>query len=171
METFAPRLRGRSQGQTGIGRIPQPAACFRRRCSALRSHTRRSCSRSRWAENPRTPVLVLQLVPVRRNARDIFGPETAILIATAVGQVGPPEGGSSAACSTSRLPKGASPDASLAEKALATVASALGIGQETVRTHLKSVLRKTGVNRQAQLVSLLSGIPHGSPALDQASQT
>jgi hypothetical protein len=50
------------------------------------------------------------------------------------------------------------------------IAAGLGLGPETVRTHLKSIYRKTGVNRQSKLVSLLLGIPHREGTSDHASQ-
>jgi DNA-binding CsgD family transcriptional regulator len=36
-------------------------------------------------------------------------------------------------------------------------AEALGIGQATVKTHLHRLFRKTGTNRQADLVRLVAG--------------
>jgi DNA-binding CsgD family transcriptional regulator len=116
------------------------------------------------------PVLVLQLLPVRRDARDIFGPATAILIATAVGHVGPPD--ARVICSLFDLTpaEGRIAQRVVGGEKVGDIAAALGIGQETVRTHLKSIYRKTGVNRQSKLVSLLLGIPHQERALDHASQ-
>jgi DNA-binding CsgD family transcriptional regulator len=38
-----------------------------------------------------------------------------------------------------------------------TVADALGVSRETVRTQLKAVLAKTGVAKQTELVNLLAG--------------
>ena len=40
-------------------------------------------------------------------------------------------------------------------KSIEQISSATGIAQNTIRTHLKSVFQKTGVQRQAELVSLL----------------
>jgi DNA-binding CsgD family transcriptional regulator len=37
------------------------------------------------------------------------------------------------------------------------VAFALGLSDETVKTHLKHVFSKTGTNRQADLVKLIAG--------------
>lgn len=39
------------------------------------------------------------------------------------------------------------------------IADDFKISKETVRTHLKNIFSKTGVNRQSQLVALVSGIP------------
>lgn len=121
------------------------------------------------AAEPESPVLVLQLVPVRRDARDIFGPDTAILLATAVGEIGPPD--TRVICGLFDLTpaEGRIARRIVGGESAGNVASSLGISHETVRTHLKSIYRKTGVNRQSQLVSLLSGIPGRSPWPDKAS--
>lgn len=39
--------------------------------------------------------------------------------------------------------------------AVATCAETMGVAESTVRSHLKSVFAKTGINRQSQLASLL----------------
>lgn len=44
----------------------------------------------------------------------------------------------------------------LAGRTLAEAASALGVGESTVRTHLQNVFTKSGVSRQVDLVSLLN---------------
>jgi DNA-binding CsgD family transcriptional regulator len=43
------------------------------------------------------------------------------------------------------------------------IAGSLGVTQETVRTHLKRIFMKTGVQSQAQLVSVLAGITKVRP--------
>lgn len=40
---------------------------------------------------------------------------------------------------------------------VASCAQALGIAESTIRTHVKAVFAKTGLNRQAQLATLLQG--------------
>jgi DNA-binding CsgD family transcriptional regulator len=104
------------------------------------------------------PALILHLLPVRRNARDIFSRSLAVLIATPVGLAGPPDmrvlsglfdmtpGEARVA---RELASGASPEA---------VAIKLGLKLETVRTYLKSIFLKTGTRRQAELTRMLSGL-------------
>jgi DNA-binding CsgD family transcriptional regulator len=41
-------------------------------------------------------------------------------------------------------------------KSVSLIAREAGVGENTVRAHLKSVFAKTGVNRQAELVRLLA---------------
>ena len=38
------------------------------------------------------------------------------------------------------------------------IAEVMKVSKETVRTHLKNIFSKTGVNRQSQLVALIAGI-------------
>jgi DNA-binding CsgD family transcriptional regulator len=49
-------------------------------------------------------------------------------------------------------------------KSVATVARAQGVTQNAVRMHLKSIFAKTGVGRQAELVSLLAMPSYGAAA-------
>lgn len=41
---------------------------------------------------------------------------------------------------------------------LTEVSEQAGVARETIRTHLKSVLRKTGTRRQSELTALLTGL-------------
>ena len=45
-------------------------------------------------------------------------------------------------------------------------AEAMHVSKETIKTHMKSIFMKTGVNRQAQLVSLVSGITYFGDSVD-----
>jgi DNA-binding CsgD family transcriptional regulator len=53
----------------------------------------------------------------------------------------------------------------VAGKSVATIARAHGVTQNAVRMHLKSVFAKTGLGRQAELVSLLAMPSYGAAAL------
>lgn len=113
------------------------------------------------------PPLVLHVLPVRRNARDIFARSSVVLVATPVGQVGPPD--LRVICGLFDLTR---IEARVAQEltkgaALDEVAATLGSSVQTVRSHLKAIFRKTGVNRQQQLVLLLSGL--GTPASERGA--
>ncbi len=76
----------------------------------------------------------------------------------AVGEVGPPD--LKVICGLFDLTRA---EARVAQeitigRSVEEVAASMGTTVATVRTQLKSVYRKTGVNRQSQLVALLSGI-------------
>lgn len=107
------------------------------------------------------PALVVQLIPVRRSARDIFNKSCALMVVTAVGSGGPPD--VRVICGLFDLTRAEAAVAQMLTKGLsvAQVSANLRISQETVRTHIKSLFRKTGVNRQAQLVRLLAGLGPG----------
>ena len=102
--------------------------------------------------------LIANLVPIRLSARDLFARCDAALILTPIGRTAPAP---SEALQTlfdltpaeSRLAR------SLADgEALEAIASKLGVTRNTASTHLKRVFAKTGCKRQAELVSLLSGM-------------
>jgi len=100
---------------------------------------------------------ILHLVPVRRHARDVFGSASAIMVVLPIGQHEVP----SAAVIQSLF------DLTAAEARVARavaecrdvrdIAEHAGVSKETVRTQLKSVLDKTGLHRQSELVALLTG--------------
>jgi DNA-binding CsgD family transcriptional regulator len=102
--------------------------------------------------------LILHLLPVRRAARDIFSRSMAVLAVTQVGQVGPPD--MRVLCGLFDL----TPAEARVARGIAMaqtpemIAAALGISLETVRSHLKKIMLKTGTARQAELVLLLSGL-------------
>jgi DNA-binding CsgD family transcriptional regulator len=104
------------------------------------------------------PAMILHVLPVRRMARDVFGLSLALLIATPVGEVGPPDmrvlsGLFDLTPAEAKLAREVAVGASM-ENAAVT----LGLSIETVRTYLKRVMAKTGTRRQAELAVLLSGL-------------
>lgn len=106
-----------------------------------------------------SPPAVLHLVPVKRSARDIFSPASFFLVVTPMGSVGLP---------SADLIQGLF-DLSTAEARVAlaiavgndaaSAARDLGLSPETVRYHLKSIFRKTGFGRQADLTAAIARIP------------
>jgi len=100
---------------------------------------------------------VAHLVPLRRQARDIFNGAANLLVVTSITTPSAP---------TAHILHGLF-DLSPAEAKVAQgvfegltveeIATTNGLSRETVRKQLKAVLAKTGTNRQSELVGLLSG--------------
>jgi DNA-binding CsgD family transcriptional regulator len=110
-------------------------------------------------------MMVAHVIPIRLSARDIFERCAAILTLTPVTspQAPPVE---LIQCLFDLTPAEARVARSLASgKTVEDVASERGISVNTVRTHVRGVLEKTGCNRQAEIVALLAGIiaPHSEP--------
>jgi DNA-binding CsgD family transcriptional regulator len=104
----------------------------------------------------RSPM-VLHIVPIRRQAHDLFVGGTALFVVTPVDRAGVPtaevlQGLFDLTPAEARVARGIAGATSI--DALAT---AQGVTRETVRSQLKAVLAKTGLNRQSELVSLLAG--------------
>lgn len=103
------------------------------------------------------PALVAHLVPVVRNAADVFARTAAILVVTPVSLPGEPltevlAGLFDLTPAEARIARGIASGSSLDD-----LTARLRIGRETARSHLKSVMAKTGTSRQAELALLLSG--------------
>jgi DNA-binding CsgD family transcriptional regulator len=105
----------------------------------------------------RTLAIVAHVVPVRGAAGDIFAQSIALLIFTPVDRGAVPsaellQGLFDLTPAEARVARG------IAEgRTIDAIALASGVTRETVRTQLAAVLAKTGLNRQAELVALLSG--------------
>ncbi|HET7714029.1 MAG TPA: helix-turn-helix transcriptional regulator [Bauldia sp.] len=105
------------------------------------------------------PPVILHLLPMRGAAHDIFASATALVIVTPVVSREVP---------TADVIQGLfdlTPAEARVARALGNgettleIADAAGRSDETVRKQVKSVLAKTGLHRQADLVGLLRGIP------------
>jgi DNA-binding CsgD family transcriptional regulator len=103
-------------------------------------------------------AVIAHVVPIRRSGHDIIGSSDAVLVVTPV-EVG--QGGDV------RLIEGLFDLSASEAKVASQIAQGLTIeeiadrnvrSRETIRSHLKRVYEKTGVNRQAELASLLSGV-------------
>jgi DNA-binding CsgD family transcriptional regulator len=103
-------------------------------------------------------MMVAHVIPIRLSARDIFERSAAALVLTPVTlpQAPPVELVQSLFDLT---PAEARVARSLAAgETVDGIAAAGGVTHSTVRSHLRSVLEKTGCHRQAEIVALLTGI-------------
>lgn len=103
---------------------------------------------------------IAHVVPLVRSARDIFANAAALLIVTPIsGANAPPE-------TLLRSLFDLTPTEAGVARALgqgqdqAAIAVSRGVSIETVRSQTKSILAKTGLNRQAELTALLAAIPN-----------
>lgn len=108
------------------------------------------------ATDERGPV-ILHLLPIRRAAADLFNAASAIAIFTPVAQGAAPDltvlsGLFDLTVAEARVAREIALCRTVEDIALRT-----GVATSTVRTQLRSVLSKTGTNRQAELVGLLTG--------------
>lgn len=104
------------------------------------------------------PVAVAHVIPIRRSGHDIMGAADAVLVVT------PVEVGQGA---DAQLIEGLFDLSASEAKVASQIAQGLTIDEiadrnarsrETIRTHLKQIYQKTGVNRQAELASLLASV-------------
>lgn len=100
---------------------------------------------------------ILHLIPIRRAANDIFDMSTALLIVTPVDRGVVPSADVLAGLFDLTAGEARIARAIAQGETVDSAAASAGISRETVRTHLKHVLAKVGVSRQADLVALLSG--------------
>ncbi|KRR27143.1 helix-turn-helix transcriptional regulator [Bradyrhizobium retamae] len=101
--------------------------------------------------------MVLHVIPVRGDARDIFTQATALLVVTPVDRAVVPtaevlQGLFDLTPAEARVARGIGQTVTID-----ALADATGVNRETVRSQLKAVLSKTGLSRQQELVSLLAG--------------
>jgi DNA-binding CsgD family transcriptional regulator len=113
-----------------------------------------------------TLPMVAHVLPVRRAAGDIFAQSIALLIFTPVDRGAVPtaevlQGLFDLTPAEARVARGIGEG-----RTIDAIALASGVSRETVRTQLAAVLAKTGLNRQAELVALLSGKSFGEAARD-----
>ncbi|HMF06851.1 MAG TPA: LuxR C-terminal-related transcriptional regulator, partial [Methylocella sp.] len=106
-------------------------------------------------------MMVAHLIPIRLSARDIFVRRAAALVLTPVSlpQAPPVELVQSLFDLTPAEARVARYLAS--GKTVEDIASDGGTSPNTIRTHVRGVLEKTGCNRQADIIALLTAI---SPA-------
>ncbi|MDE0924430.1 helix-turn-helix transcriptional regulator [Aurantimonas coralicida] len=117
------------------------------------------------------PPMIAHLVPVRLAARDIFFSASAVLLITPVTRREVPsadiiEGLFDLTPAESRVARGIARGGTIQ-----TLAGISGNSPETVRSQLKAVFMKTGLSRQAELVSLLAGLHVPGPDTAAAGET
>jgi DNA-binding CsgD family transcriptional regulator len=110
------------------------------------------------AANEAYPPMIAHLVPIRLAARDIFFSASEVLLITPVSRRGVPsadiiEGLFDLTPAESRIARGIAEGGTVQG-----LAARSGNSPATVRSQLKSVFMKTGISRQADLVSLLAGL-------------
>lgn len=101
--------------------------------------------------------MIVHVVPVRREAHDIFTGATAMLVVTPVDRAAVPsaevlQGLFDLTPAEARVAQGIVRGDTVEKLAVAS-----GLSRETIRSQLKAALQKTGTARQAELVGLLSG--------------
>src|SRR5262249_402629 len=110
-------------------------------------------------------MMVAHVIPIRLSARDVFLRCAAILTLT---PVTPPQAPPVELIQSlfDLTPAEARVARSLATgKTVEEIASERTISVNTVRTHVRGVLEKTGCNRQAEVIAILTGAiaPHSGP--------
>jgi DNA-binding CsgD family transcriptional regulator len=112
------------------------------------------------------PPFVLHLTPMRGRGRDLFGGVSVILSIVPLTQPGLPF-----RMLVQRLYDLTTAEARVAERLIAgdsvkQISQAFGISGETVRSHTKSVLAKTGVSRQMEFRARFSTFLRSKPDTD-----
>lgn len=105
-----------------------------------------------------TSPLILHVLPTKGRARDIFGPLTALLVVTNIAERSVPPASLLRALFDLTPRESRIAEALLHGAEKAELRQKINVSDETVRTHVKSILRKTGLKRRVDLVRLLSGI-------------
>ncbi len=106
---------------------------------------------------PRDPAMIAHIAPIRGAANDIFARSRALIFLTPVDRTTVP-GAEVLQGLFDLTPAEARVARAIAEgKTVDAISLSSGTSRETVRKQLAAVLSKTGLSRQAELVSLLSG--------------
>jgi DNA-binding CsgD family transcriptional regulator len=146
--------------------LTNPAADAALQDTLQRLSVERASGQSRSIAIPKTEgaaPMVAHIAPVRGAANDIFTQSVAMLIVTPIDRKIVPtaevlQGLFDLTPAEARVARGIAQ-----AKTVEAVAGESGVSRETVRTQLASVMTKTGMSRQAELVALLGGkaIPEG----------
>ena len=103
------------------------------------------------------PPMILHLLPIHGEARDVFTSAASLLVVTPVDRGAVPtarvlQGLFDLTPAEARVARGISEAQTVEGLALAA-----GVSVETIRSQLKAVLSKTGLSRQQELINLLAG--------------
>jgi DNA-binding CsgD family transcriptional regulator len=102
--------------------------------------------------------LVLHVLPAEGQTRDLFGSASALLLVTRVEAPGPLPGTLLQALFDLTPAEARVAKALLAGDATDEIAQSLGVRRETVRNQVKSILRKTGMQRRGDLARFVSSV-------------
>jgi DNA-binding CsgD family transcriptional regulator len=106
---------------------------------------------------------IAHLVPIRLSARDIFSRSVAVLVITPVAAPGaPPVELVQSLFDLTPTEARVARDLA-AGKTVLDIATDGGVSANTIRTHVRGVLEKTGCNRQVDVVALLTAISSMRP--------
>lgn len=105
-----------------------------------------------------TPPLVLHVIPTKGQARDLFGAQTALVVVTAVSARTAPPAAILRALFDLTPSESRIAEALLAGTEKNELLKRLGITEETERSYVKSILRKTGFKGRTDLVRFLGGL-------------
>jgi DNA-binding CsgD family transcriptional regulator len=157
MDALEPRIRTGMKDRISLG-SPSANKLFQEILEQLKLGIAPQVQSLAVPADEENPPMVLHLLPVKRNARDIFSRSMSILIATTIGQSGPPDlrvicGLFDLTLAEARVAREIAIGASVED-----IATKLGLKKATIRTHIKVIFSKTGTSRQFQLTALLSGL-------------
>jgi DNA-binding CsgD family transcriptional regulator len=103
-------------------------------------------------------AMVAHIIPIRRASRDVFARSAGVLLLTPVTLPnGPPVELVTSLFDLTPAEARVARRLSAGET-LDDIAASAGVSRNTVRTHIRGVLEKTGCSRQAEVVALLSGL-------------
>lgn len=125
--------------------------------SLLAAHDRTATNSIPLPARDDSPAAVMHVLPLPGAASDMFNGARTMLVVTKLDRRSSPTaelltGLFDLTASEARVARGISEGKSIDE-----TAALLGLSRETVRFYLKGIFAKTGVGRQSDLISLLSG--------------
>jgi DNA-binding CsgD family transcriptional regulator len=109
-----------------------------------------------------TPAMVAHLLPLRRSAADMFFSASAVLFVTLPGRRSGPQPGLLEALFDLTPAEAKVASLVVEGRSVAEIARSQGVQENSVRVQLKSIFGKTGVHRQAELVSLFGFPSYGA---------